>query len=606
MDLARPGPPKSLDPRPEYSHRLETSEAALAEIERYHRRVGYLKLLTLAAGAVVLSLSIVGQKFSAWWLLVPALTYVVLVIVHQRILRTRRRRASVAAFYRRGVARIDDAWAGTGEAGERFRSAQSLYADDIDIFGKGGIFELLSTARTPMGKAKLADWLLTPAVSSEILERQGGVAELARELEWRVGVGVTGDELRADLDPEALSRWSTPGIARFQVALRFVAGGLAIAAVSTFIYALATYSYLPLLIVLGCEGLMMLAWFKPARTATQAMGCGGKELKLIAEIASEIERHTFASIRLRGLAEELRDHRGAASNALRRLATIADWIDARESTFIRIVDIPLLYTVQVGLAAEHWRRRSGCRVAQWLSSIGEMEAVVSIATYAFEHPEDPFPEFTAKPDRGPTFEAEALGHPLIPASRCVRNDVRLGGDCRVLVVSGSNMSGKSTLLRSVGINTVLAMAGAPVRARALRLTPMALGTRMRTVDSLQDGQSRFYAEIVRIRNVLELAVGEFPVLFLFDELLEGTNSRERLAGAEGVVRGLIRRGAIGIVTTHDLALTSLSTELGSSIRNVHFREHIADGTMTFDYTLRDGVVTTSNALELMRWIGLDV
>lgn len=606
MGPDRPSPAQSQDPRTEYSRRLETSEAVLAAIESYHRRTGYFKLLTLVVCAVVFWLSVVDRMFPAWWILAPALAYLVLAVVHQRILRERRRLANTAAFYRRGLARIDDAWAVTGSEGERFREEQSAYADDLDIFGKGGLFELLSTARTPMGEAKLASWLLAPAKPSEIVERQSAVTELAHELEWRVRVGVVGDELRAALDPDALIRWSTQGFSRYQASLRFLAAGLVIAATATFIYALATYYYLPLLVVLGFEGVMMLAYYKPAKAATQTMGCGGKELKLLAEIAREAERHTFSSSRLRTLAVDLRDDRCLASTALRRLATIADWIDARESMFIKIVEIPLLYTVQVGLAAEHWRRRSGSRVAQWLAAIAEIEALLSIATYTFEHPQDPFPEFAAAPDGGPVFEAEALGHPLIAASRCVRNHVRLGVDCRVLVVSGSNMSGKSTLLRSVGTNTVLAMAGAPVRARALRLTPMALGTRMRTVDSLQDGQSRFYAEILRIRQVLDLTSGGLPVLFLFDELLEGTNSMERLAGAEGVVRALIRRGAIGIITTHDLALTGLSDAPGRLIRNAHFREHIADGTMTFDYTLRDGVVETSNALALMRWIGLEV
>lgn len=606
MGRPSPDPAEGPNPRAEYSNRLETSEAALAVTESYHRRAGYLKLLTLAGCAVVLWLSIVDHKFSARWLLVPAIAYLVLAVVHQRILRSRRRRTSATAFYRRGLARVDDAWAGTGEAGERFREKPNLYADDLDIFGKGGLFELLSVARTPMGEAKLAAWLLAPAKRSEILERHSAVKELAHELEWRVRLGVAGEELGAEIDPDALVRWATPGISRFHPALRILAAGLAIAATATFVYALATYFYLPLLVVLGCEGVMMLAYYKPAKAATQAMGCSGKGLKLLTEIVSEIEPHTFASSRLRALAEDLHDHRNAASNAFRSLATIADWIDARESMFVKIVDIPLLYTVQVGLAAEQWRRRSGASIAQWLEAIAQIEALLCIATYAFEHPQDPFPEFATAPDGGPVFEAEELGHPLIPVSRCVRNDVRLGGVCRALVISGSNMSGKSTLLRSVGINAVLAMAGAPVRARALRLTPVALGTRMRTVDSLQDGQSRFYAEILRIRQVLDVTSGELPVLFLFDELLEGTNSRERLAGAEGLVRALIRRGAIGMITTHDLALTGLSAASSGSIRNAHFREHIEGGKMTFDYTLRDGVVQTSNALELMRWIGLEV
>jgi len=206
-----------------------------------------------------------------------------------------------------------------------------------------------------------------------------------------------------------------------------------------------------------------------------------------------------------------------------------------------------------------------------------------------------------------TLHAEQLGHPLIPAARCVRNSVRLDDDTRVLLVSGSNMSGKSTLLRAVGINAVLAMAGAPVRAKSLRLTPLAIGTRIRSTDSLQEGRSGFYTEILHIREVFHLAEStKLPLLFLFDELLEGTNSKDRRIGAEGLLRALLGRGAIGIVTTHDLALTEIGQSLGQRLRNMHFQDYVENGKMRFDYTLRDGVVAKSNALELMRLIGLQV
>ncbi|MGH9661878.1 MAG: MutS-related protein, partial [Bryobacteraceae bacterium] len=232
---------------------------------------------------------------------------------------------------------------------------------------------------------------------------------------------------------------------------------------------------------------------------------------------------------------------------------------------------------------------------RWLDAAGEIEALGSLAGYAYERPADPFPEIVE--GGAPVFEAEALGHPLLSGERCVRNDVRLG----FLLVSGSNMSGKSTLLRSVGVATVMAMAGAPVRAGRLRLSPVAVGASIRTVDSLQGGASRFYAEITRLRHIVDLASGPRPVLFLLDELLHGTNSHDRLIGAEGIVRGLLARGGIGLVTTHDLALTHIAEGA-----NVHFQDSIENGRMVFDYKLRPGVVTKSNALELMRSVGLDV
>jgi DNA mismatch repair ATPase MutS len=199
-----------------------------------------------------------------------------------------------------------------------------------------------------------------------------------------------------------------------------------------------------------------------------------------------------------------------------------------------------------------------------------------------------------------------IGHPLIPENRCVRNDVQVGGEARVVIVSGSNMSGKSTLLRTIGINTVLAMAGGPVRAQYLELTPLQTGASIRINDSLREGSSHFYAEISRLRQLFELANRRPPLLFLLDEVLQGTNSHDRRIGAEGIVRGFAARGAIGFVSTHDLALTDIGGLEPGAVRNMHFQDELLDGRMAFDFKLRPGVVTKSNGLELMRSIGLDV
>jgi DNA mismatch repair ATPase MutS len=232
--------------------------------------------------------------------------------------------------------------------------------------------------------------------------------------------------------------------------------------------------------------------------------------------------------------------------------------------------------------------------------LSEFEALLSMASYAHEHPDDPFPELSTTPG----ISGEELGHPLLPDARCVRNSIRLEPQSPLLIVSGSNMSGKSTYLRTIGINVVLAMAGAPVRARSLRLSPLHVGASIRVTDSLQGGSSRFFAEITRLRKIVDLAAGPAPVLFLLDELLNGTNSHDRALGAEGILRELLGRRAMGLVTTHDLALTAIAAPLGAA--NIHFQDTLEAGHLHFDYKVRPGIVEKSNALELMRSIGLDV
>jgi DNA mismatch repair ATPase MutS len=229
----------------------------------------------------------------------------------------------------------------------------------------------------------------------------------------------------------------------------------------------------------------------------------------------------------------------------------------------------------------------------------------SLATFAYERPDAVFPELAAGAD-GPLFDGADVRHPLIPRDQAVGNDVRLGSECALWIVSGSNMSGKSTLLRAVGLNTALAWAGAPVCCARLRVSPLCIGASIRVNDSLLDNKSRFYAEISRLRDIVDLARGGRPTLFLLDELLSGTNSHDRRIGGAAVIQGLVERGAIGLVTTHDLALAEITATLGERARNVHFEDHIENGQIDFDYHLRPGVVERSNALELMRAVGLDV
>lgn len=540
-------------------------------------------------------------------MILPVAVYGALAVWHELVIRARTRAERAAAFYERGLARIEDRWAGTGEAGERFRDAKHIYAEDLDLFGTGGLFQLLCSARTAMGEEWLARWLLAPSTVAAIHKRHELIAELREKIDLREDVALKGEGLRAELNPAGLAAWAEGTAELTNSSVRGLVTALAIACVATIAAWAVTGEVLPFLIALLVNLGVYARFKKRADAAMRGFQCNEDGLTLFEEILKRIEEEPFSSSRLRHLQEELKAG-GAerASHAMRRLARMVTWIDARDSYFMKLIELPVLYSLQLGFVAEAWRRRWGRRVRVWIDVVGEVEALLSLAAYAYEHPGDPFPEIAEAENADAHFAGEELGHPLIAAARCVRNSVGLDERTRVLLVSGSNMSGKSTLLRTVGINLVLAMAGAPIRGKSLQLSPLALGTRIRSTDSLQEGRSNFYTEILRIRQVFTLADEKMPLLFLFDELLEGTNSHDRQIGAEALLRSLVDRKAIGMVTTHDLALTEIAVSLDGSIRNVHFEDQISGGEMSFDYKLKDGVVPRSNALELMRWIGLKV
>jgi DNA mismatch repair ATPase MutS len=288
---------------------------------------------------------------------------------------------------------------------------------------------------------------------------------------------------------------------------------------------------------------------------------------------------------------------------MRLSSLIGLYHSSRHNAVLALLGVLLLGPLHLAYALEAWRRRVRPHMDAWLAAAGEFEALLSLAGYAYEHPGDLFPEIV---DGGPLFDGLGLGHPLIPAARCVRNDVRLDSEQRLLIISGSNMSGKTTMLRTVGVNAVLALAGAPVRATRLRLSVLAVGASVHVPSSLREGTSHFYAEMARLKAIADRLGGPAPVLFLLDELMHGTNSADRRIGSQAILRAFLSGGAIGMVTTHDLALADMVGEFGDSARNAHFEYQLADGAMVFDYRMHPGVVKGSNALQVMRSLGLDV
>jgi hypothetical protein len=598
--------PTASTPSEEYSHRQQAREAKIAHFEKVHRSLGNLRLLLVVMALAIIWWSFYRNALFAWWLLVPFTIFVTVAIHHAKVLRKKALAERAVDVYRKGLARIEDRWKGNGPQAMRADAAASLYATDLDLFGAESLFELLSRARTCMGEDTLAHWLLSPSPVSEITERHTAIAELRNRLDLREDIAILGEDgekLRTGVHPKALLQWAEQPTQLKWQNLRWTTLLLAILAIAGVIVWGETGIKTPFLLVLVIEGFIAFSLKDRLNKVFAGTDRALADLELLSSLLARLEREQFSSPRLQLLKQELISHAIPGSKAIAHLRTIVQFIDSRDNLFMRLLDIPLMYSVQVAFAAEAWRRSHCKAVGLWLDALGEIEALLSIAAYSYEHPADPFPEFVKGP---PSFHAEELGHPFIPAGRCVRNTISICGKTKALLISGSNMSGKSTLMRSVGINTVLAMAGAPVRAQRMQLTPLHVGASILVNDSLQEGSSRFYAEITRLRRICDLAEQRPPVLFLLDELLQGTNSKDRLIGAEAVVSELINSGAIGIISTHDLALTDMQHSGEGRLQNMHLQDEIQDGKMKFDFKLRDGVVTKSNGVELMRLIGLKV
>lgn len=592
-----------MEPATDYRQRLADRESHLQTLDASLSRFGNARLAVAGIILIAAWFAFGMHSFSPKWLLLGVAAFAALVIAHQRARRARGRAERAAEFYRRGLARIEDRWQGTGQQGTRFDDPHHVYASDLDLFGKGGLFELLCTVRTRMGEERLAQWLKTPAPLTEIRERHASINDLKGRTDLREELAVIGEHGSVGIHPAALLEWAETPNRLVSSWMLWVGVLLPIVAIAAAIYWKVSGVGFPLFVTLIVEAVVLSLLRKPVDDVLNGSETAFVDLRMFSELLLRVEREKFSSPALQKLRERLSSHTRKASQTIASLSTIVSFAGSRRNQAITLFTIPLMYTLNVALVAERWRRTHGSVVRNWIDTIGDFEALLALAAYTHEHPDDPFPDFVEGPA---TFAGEQLGHPLIPAARAVRNSVNISGKTRILLVSGSNMSGKSTLLRTVGINTVLAMAGAPVRARSLRLTELQIGASIRINDSLHEGSSRFYAEITRLRQLFDVVSGSRPLLFLLDELLQGTNSWDRRSGAEGIVRAFAARGAIGLISTHDLALTDISGLPDGALVNVHFQDELQNGRMLFDFKLRDGVVTRSNAMELMRSIGLEV
>ncbi|MCC7382096.1 MAG: DNA mismatch repair protein MutS [Deltaproteobacteria bacterium] len=617
--------------------RLEDRRRREGEASRSSDRLGNVRLV-LALITVVLLILPLGVRASwPWWSLIPVtIVFLALGRKQDRVTKEERRLAAARRFYQEELDRLDERWrtsladdgadlvpsdslearaGGDGgatpllaRAATSARLAAAQLAADLDLFGQASLYQLLSRSATPHGRRTLASWLLEAAPTATIAERQAAVRELAENLDWREALAVAaraeGDTPLADA---ALLRWGEkpeplPAGALLRVAV--IAEPLLLVASAGLFFAGGPVAPLAIFALIQIGTLLATRNAVAARAAI--LSGPDRSLSRYADLIQTIESSALRAEALQAIKRKLVVEGRPAAERIRELRHLVERLEYSTNMFFALSFGPLLmWDLQIVLAAERWQTMTGKRLRGWFEAIGEMEALASFGGLLHLRPDYALPEIAEEEG---VFAARQLQHPLIDRRRVVGNDLELGGPGTVLLLSGSNMSGKSTLLRSIGINVVLAQAGAPCAAAQLRLSPTVLSTSIRVTDSLEQGTSHFYAELARIKATLDLArESGGQLLYLLDEMLHGTNSRERYIGAVSVIRWLSRQRAVGVVTTHDLSLARVVQELPPGcLVNRHFGDEVVGDEIRFDYHLREGPVQSTNALRLMRAIGIDI
>jgi len=473
-------------------------------------------------------------------------------------------------------------------------------AFDLDLFGKCSLFSSLCIARTRQGHELLAKWLLNSSNGCKISERTESIKELRDEIDLRLQrVGLLPYSPNG-IDFDEINRWGEKNLPVISYPTLVFAIILALFNLATFAlwggfgYPLSFF-LVGVILTTGFYGIHfknLHLIFDPVRRKAEILSLLAASIKLTSE-------KNWKSLLLKQIAEEAGN---SSFDSIRSLTTTINRWHARMNQLIAPFAFLLLWDFYFARAIVIWHRKNGPQIPRWIHAFAQFECLDSLAHHAFLFPQACFPDISLS--HIPFIQAKNLSHPLIPSVNCIVNDVCLSPPLRFILISGSNMSGKSTFMRTIGINASLALAGGPVHASQMSLTPLRIVATLQIQDSLQGGLSRFGAELARLRQIVELSNSHPPLLFLLDEIFSGTNSRDRLAGARALISELISRGGIGMVTTHDLALAEIPAEMQSQGTNGHFSEKIENGSMVFDYKFRPGLVTGSNAQGLMRAIGI--
>ncbi|MDD8026781.1 MAG: hypothetical protein PHI34_09715 [Acidobacteriota bacterium] len=598
-----------MDHNPEsvYEARLTRFQADLAGLRRRDIGLGAAKLLIALAGlAFLYRVAVAGAGLPAF--AAALVLFLAASIWHGSVLREKKRLRALIEIQAGERKALRDLFP-DAEDGAEYEDSDHPFASDFDLFGFHGLFHALNRTATKPGRDRLAALLRDPGrrpLAEDILARQAAVADLAGRLDLRHGLRLHGREMAANArrDPDLGAFLDDPfhylnrPVSRILAVLLPV---LTVGAAAGLFFGLPRFVLYAGLLV----NMIVLLAAEKRRSRTYALVSKTHSvLRAYAGILEDIERTEFDSERLRGLRDGLFRAGEPASQSIRRLAGLIGGLEFRTAQVVYLaVDWLVLWDIQVLIRLERWRREHAASVPGWFRAIAEFEALSSLANHAFNHPDWAYPSF---PDGPFQMTFTAAGNPLLPARGRVDNDFALDDRLRLALVTGPNMAGKSTFLKTIGMNLVLAYAGGPVCAHSLTMTPRRVAASLKVNDSLDRGLSLFHAELRRLKEILDPAQAGEPVFFLIDEMLKGTNAADRQAGSLALLRQMAKLDTAGLVATHDLQLAGLAGEFPDRARNYHFDGRVEGNELLFDFILRPGPCRSFNALALMRKMGIEV
>ncbi len=491
--------------------------------------------------------------------------------------------------------------------GNEFIPKEHFYANDLDIFGHASLYQYINRTSSEMGSNTLAGWLLDPADSDTILQRQSAVKELSKQNEWRQKLQALGAAKKIQTATQIrLQKWFAEENRfinnKFWILLRFLLPAIMLTAIALNITDLL--SNIVRNYFLLAAALIAFYISKKVSPLHQQVSKMTEELEVLRESIALIELTAFNSPYLKHLQKQFSEQNEMASVKLKKLKGILERLDMRYNIVVFIpLDILLQWDLQQVLALEKWKEQNHKNVIEWFTALGLFEAVNSFATLSFNHPEWCFPILKLEHF---FIEGKNIGHPLIQTEKCVNNPLKIDHAGELMLVTGSNMAGKSTYLRSIGVNTILAMAGAPVCASYFCLSPVQIISSMRIADNLEESTSTFYAELKKLKTVIDKVNDKEKVFILLDEILRGTNSLDRHTGSVALIKQLIKHNAAGIIATHDVELAKLKAVYPANILNYHFDVQVNNDELYFDYKLKEGICTSLNASILMKKVGIEL
>ncbi|HWQ41237.1 MAG TPA: DNA mismatch repair protein [Desulfosporosinus sp.] len=595
------------EPKEQYERRKNYYERRLKKLTQTINQLSNLRLVTSLIGCGLAVFLYMTQR-SSWGLgmvVVTVVSFLALVLWHQNL---RMRKDYIYALYEthdQALKRLAGEWKSFADTGEDFKDPSHPYSEDLDLFGSRSLFQWINTAKTFRGREKLKEALTEPPVEAEtIRKRQEAIQELARNHAWRqrfrAEAGLT---KRPMTSPKTIIEWAkTYDSSYLGLGIGILARVLPIITITFLLLYLLT-SRVPFwypLIGLVIQTIILFVG-KERGKALNAVYPYKESIKVYEKMLERFEKRTFQADYLKVLKKGLYDRDGkSAFEQIRKLSGLADLIANRGNAMFLVINILTLWDIQCMIALESWKEKSGRSLGRWVDTIAELEALSSLAIIHRDHPTWGLPKIAEESG----IMAGNIGHPLLENSVC--NDLSMEKSSGILLITGSNMSGKSTLLRTIGINLVLAYAGAPVCAQRFSCPILRIYTCMRVSDNLGESISSFYAELLRIKQIVSASKTGGKIFFLLDEIFKGTNSQDRHAGAKVLIRQLSKVGAMGLVSTHDLELGDLERESDRKIRNYHFREYYKNDEIHFDYKLRPGISTTRNAMYLIKMAGIEV